>query len=75
MAMTIDISVSVDLWSCYLHFKYALCALFTSGTLPLPHLSDVYRVLEGLSALKALAALRVVTQLLRLLSGSILSPD
>lgn len=68
----IDGSVCVDLLSCYLEFKYALSVLFTSVTFPLPHLSDVDRVPDGLSAKifrrlssNHLAALRVVTHLLR----------
>lgn len=42
--------VSVVLLSCYLEFKYALSVLFTSVMFPLPHLSEVYWVPDGLSA-------------------------
>lgn len=50
IAGLIDGSVSVDLLSCYLEFKYALSVFFTSVMFPLPHLSNVYRLSDGLSA-------------------------
>lgn len=48
----IDRSVSVDLLSCYLEFKYALSVLFTSVVFPQPHLSEVCKIFRAPKALE-----------------------
>lgn len=44
MILMIDRTVSVELLSCYLEFKYAMSILFASVMPPPPPFNEVYRV-------------------------------